>query len=38
MGRKFTKVSKDGNNITVKYAEECLDNVLSWIKSLGREE
>ncbi|BCU70888.1 TM1812 family CRISPR-associated protein [Stygiolobus caldivivus] len=38
MGRKFTKVNKEDSVITVKYAEECLDSILSWIKSIGRED
>ena len=38
MGRKFTKVTKDGDTITVKYAEECLNSIISWVKSIGREE
>ena len=38
MGRYFTVVKKSGKNVTLLYSQECIDNVISWVKSFGKEE
>jgi len=35
LGRKLTKIKID-EKVTVKYAESCVDKLISWIKNLGR--
>lgn len=37
LGRKLTKIQISQGKITVKYASNCLDKILSWIKNLGRK-
>lgn len=37
LGRKFTKIMVKEGKIVVKYAENCIDEILSWVKNIGKE-
>ncbi|BFH73988.1 hypothetical protein SJAV_19320 [Sulfurisphaera javensis] len=37
LGRKFTKIEVKEGKIVVKYTESCLDEILSWVKNIGKE-
>ena len=37
LGRKLTKIKISEEGIAVKYAESCVDKIISWIKNLGKE-
>jgi hypothetical protein len=38
MGRYFTIVKKSGGNVTLSYSQQCIDNVISWVKSFSKQD